>query len=101
MAPRQVSQATKALVNMEEMDAALARAARAQPPPAPLALRAPAAIRLHRVDTASAAFLCASTLLYSCLAPLVSLVHVITVSCSDFKRLVQRFQGLWQTCISK
>ena len=58
MAPRQVSQATKALVNREEMDAALARATRAPP-----ALRAPAAIRIHRVDTTSAAFLCAATLL--------------------------------------
>merc|ERR1719273_1538597 len=46
MAPRQVSQATKALVNREEMDAALARATRAPP-----------AIRIHRVDTTSAAFL--------------------------------------------
>merc|ERR1719205_343730 len=52
MAPRQVSQATKALVNREEMDAALARARGT-----PTSAVQPAALRIQRIDTTSAAFL--------------------------------------------
>jgi hypothetical protein len=46
MPPQQVSRATKELVNREEMDAALAR------------LAARPAVRIQRIDTTSAAFLC-------------------------------------------
>ena len=49
MPPHQVSPATKAAVNREEMDAALARL-QARP--------RPHTIRIQRIDRASAAFLC-------------------------------------------
>ena len=75
MAPRQVSAATKAMISREEMDAALARLPRLPVAPQnnpnnttsnmqlvagihPSAIQ-PAALRIQRIDTASAAFLCA------------------------------------------
>jgi len=74
MAPRQVSAATKAMISREEMDAALARLPRLPVAPQnnpnmpttsnmqlvagihPSAIQ-PAALRIQRIDTASAAFL--------------------------------------------
>ena len=70
MAPRQVSAATKAMISREEMDAALARLPRlpvapqnpssgaATMPTVPTSAIQPAALRIQRIDTASAAFLC-------------------------------------------
>ena len=67
MAPRQVSAATKAMVSREEMDAALARLPRLPIAPQTTSTPSrptsgavpPAALRIQRIDTASAAFLCA------------------------------------------
>ena len=84
MAPRQVSAATKAMISREEMDAALARLPRLPVAPQnpssgaatmptvptvptsnmplargmPTSAIQPAALRIQRIDTASAAFLC-------------------------------------------
>jgi len=65
MAPRQVSAATKAMVSREEMDAALARLPRLPIAPQTTSTPSrpnsgavpPAALRIQRIDTASAAFL--------------------------------------------
>jgi len=72
MAPRQVSAATKAMISREEMDAALARLPRLPVAPQnptvpasnvplargmPTSAIQPAALRIQRIDTASAAFL--------------------------------------------